>query len=92
MLAGEQFLRANHALGLESQRRTAAAQDAGYYDDEIVPMDTKMIKVDKETKESTKVDYTVVKDECNRPSTDMASLQKLGPVRGEIDYADVALP
>jgi len=68
---------------VESQRRTAAAQDAGLYADEIVPMDTRMIVKDKESGETSEVDYTVVKDECNRPGTTLEGLAKLQPVRGE---------
>ena len=65
---------------LESQRRTAAAQAAGLFDDEIVPMDTVMGVMDKETKEVSKVKCTVTKDECNRPGTTMESLVGLDPV------------
>ncbi len=71
---------------LESQRRTAAAQEAGLFDDEIVPMNTKMKLVNKETGEESIVDYVVDKDECNRPSTDMEGLARLKPVRGEGNY------
>ena len=71
---------------LVSQQRTAAAQDAGLYDNEIVPMDTRMIVKDKETGETSEVDYTVVKDECNRPSTTLEGLSKLQPVRGPEHY------
>jgi acetyl-CoA C-acetyltransferase len=65
---------------LQSQQRTAAAQAAGKYADEIVPMATKMAQTNKETGEVTIVDYTVTKDECNRPQTTLADLQKLEPV------------
>ena len=65
---------------LQSQQRTAAAQAAGLYKDEIVPMATKMAQTNKETGEVTIVDYTVTKDECNRPQTTLADLQKLPPV------------
>ncbi|MFL2819579.1 MAG: acetyl-CoA C-acyltransferase [Alphaproteobacteria bacterium] len=68
---------------LQSQQRTAAAQDAGYYEHEIVPMDTKMKVVDKETGEESVVNYTVDKDECNRPQTTLEGLSGLSPVRGE---------
>jgi len=71
---------------LQSQQRTAAAQDAGLFDDEIVPMDTIMIKKDKETGETSEVPYTVTKDECNRPSTTLEGLAKLQPIRGEDQY------
>ena len=68
---------------LESQRRTAAAQDAGLFDNEIVPMETTMIVKDKESGETSEVDYVVTKDECNRPTTTLEGLQKLKPIRGE---------
>jgi len=68
---------------LQSQQRTAAAQDAGFFDDEIVPMETKMKVVDKESGEESIVDYTVDRDECNRPQTTLDGLASLSPVRGE---------
>jgi len=68
---------------LQSQQRTASAQDAGYFDDEIVPMQTKMKIVDKESGEESIVDYTVDRDECNRPQTTLDGLASLPPVRGE---------
>src|SRR3954464_5553002 len=67
---------------LESQRRMAAAQAAGLFDDEIVPMATKMKVIDKATKEESIVDYVVTKDECNRPETTLEGLAKLEPVKG----------
>jgi acetyl-CoA C-acetyltransferase len=70
----------------ESQRRTAAAQDAGLFDNEIVPLATTMIVKDKESGETSEVDYTVTKDECNRPTTTLEGLQKLKPIRGEGQY------
>jgi acetyl-CoA C-acetyltransferase len=67
---------------LESQRRMASAQQAGKFKDEIVPLKTKMKKVDRETKEETIVDYVVDRDECNRPDTTLEGLAKLEPVKG----------
>ena len=67
---------------LRSQKLMAAAQKAGKFADEIVPVKTKMKKVNKETKEETIVDYTVVGDECNRPDTTLEGLAALTPVRG----------
>jgi acetyl-CoA C-acetyltransferase len=67
---------------LRSQQRIAAAQKGGLFDDEIVPMQTKMKVVNKETKEESLVDYTVTKDECNRADTTFEGLAKLEPVRG----------
>jgi len=64
----------------ESQKRTAAAQQAGLFDDEIVPMKTKFQKiVNKETKETEIVDGECVGDECNRPETTLEGLAKLPP-------------
>ena len=77
---------AQDEYSLESQLRMAAAQQGGKFRDEIVPMQTKMKLVNKETKEETIVDYTVDRDECNRPDTTLAGLQKLAPVRGEGKY------
>src|SRR5258706_13566029 len=71
---------------LESQRRMAAAQQAGKFKDEIVPMKTKMKVVNKETKEESIVDYTVDRDECNRPDTTLEGLSKLQPVMGPDKY------
>ena len=67
-------------LALESQKRTAAAQEAGLFLDEIVPMNTKMLLVNKETGDSKEVEVTVEKDECNRPETTMEGLSGLKPV------------
>ncbi|HEX3809803.1 MAG TPA: acetyl-CoA C-acyltransferase [Rhizomicrobium sp.] len=65
---------------LESQRRTAAAQQAGKFKDEIIPVATKMKKVDKASGTETIVDVTVDHDECNRPDTTLEGLQALKPV------------
>jgi len=65
---------------LESQKRTANAQELGLYDDEIVPMETKMLLVNKETGDSKEVDYTVDKDLCNTPDTTLECLSSLNPV------------
>ncbi|HUR48965.1 MAG TPA: acetyl-CoA C-acyltransferase [Acidimicrobiales bacterium] len=71
---------------LESQKRMAAAQAGGLFADEIVPMDTKMKLVDRETKEESIVEYSVTRDECNRPDTTLEGLAKLQPVRGEGNF------
>lgn len=67
--------------GLRSQQRMAAAQQAGKFADEIVPMDTVMAVKDRETGEISQQDVTVTGDECNRPGTVMEGLQGLNPVR-----------
>jgi len=66
--------------GLQSQQRTAAAQAAGKFDDEIVPMASKMVFVDRETKEQSVHDVTLDKDEGNRPTTTLEGLNGLKPV------------
>ena len=71
---------------LRSQQRMAAAQKAGHFADEIVPMKTKMKKVNKQTKEESILDYTVDRDECNRPNTTAEGLASLQPVMGEGKY------
>jgi acetyl-CoA C-acetyltransferase len=67
--------------GLRSQQRIAAAQQAGKFDDEIVPMETVMAVKDKETGEIGHKEVTVTGDECNRPGTTLEGLQGLAPVR-----------
>ena len=69
------------AYGLRSQHLIAAAQDAGKFDDEIVPMQTVMGVEDKETKEISHHEVTVDRDECNRPQTTLEGLAGLNPVR-----------
>jgi len=71
---------AQDEYSLQSQLRTAAAQEAGLFDDEIVPMTTNKAIFNKETKETTYEEVTITKDECNRPSTTLESLQSLEPV------------
>ena len=67
---------------LRSQKLMAAAQAAGKFKDEIVPVKTKMKKVDKASGTETIVDYVVERDECNRPDTTLEGLQALAPVKG----------
>lgn len=64
---------------LSSQQRYARAQQAGWVDEEIVPMPTRMKKVNKETGEESIVDVVVDRDECNRPDTTLEGLAKLPP-------------
>lgn len=74
---------AQDEYSLESQRRTAAAQQAGRFDREIVPMTTTKEVVNKTTKEVSQETVTLSGDECNRPETTLEGLAKLKPVRGE---------
>ena len=65
---------------LQSQQRTAAARASGKYADEIVPLATRMKKIDKATGAEILVDVTVAQDECNRPDTSLEGLKALKPV------------
>jgi len=71
---------------LRSQLKIAAAQQAGLFKDEIVPLETKMKKVDKATGVESIVDYVVDRDECNRPDTTLEGLAALKPVMGEGNF------
>lgn len=71
---------AQDEFALQSQMRTAAAQEAGKFDDEIVPMASTMKVMDKETKAISDIDVMLEKDEGNRPSTALEGLQALKPV------------
>jgi|TARA_B110000503_G_scaffold131972_1_gene207378 acetyl-CoA acyltransferase len=72
---------AQDQFSFESQMRTAAAQKAGLFDDEIMPMKTQWAKIiNKETKETELVDGICDRDECNRPETTLAGLNSLKPV------------
>jgi acetyl-CoA C-acetyltransferase len=65
---------------LQSQQRTAAAQAAGRYADEIVALTTRMKKVDKATGAESMAEVTVTRDDCNRPDTTLEGLAALKPV------------
>ena len=73
---------AQDEYALRSQQRTAAAQDAGKFDDELISVSTTMGVMDKETGEVTMKDVTIDKDEGNRPDTTLEGLQSLKPVMG----------
>ena len=64
---------------LQSQQRYARAQQAGWVDEEIVPMSTTMLKVDRQTGEQSKAEVVVERDECNRPTTTLEGLAGLPP-------------
>ena len=74
---------AQDQFALESQQKTAAAQDAGRFDDEIVPLPSIKKIVDKETEEVTYEEVTLTRDEGNRPGTTLEALAALKPVLGE---------
>lgn len=65
---------------LQSQRRTAAAQAAGRYAEEIVPVTTTTRCVDRETGIESDAEILFESDECNRPSTTAEGLAGLAPV------------
>jgi acetyl-CoA C-acetyltransferase len=71
---------AQDAYALQSQQRTAAAQAAGRFDDEIVPLSSVMKVQDRETGAISDVAVTLEKDEGNRPSTTLEGLSSLAPV------------
>ena len=71
---------AQDEYSLSSQERCAQAQDQGLFDDEIIPMATKMLLKNKETGAEKEVDTIVDKDSCNRPDTTLEGLASLNPV------------
>lgn len=71
---------AQDEYALESQRRTAEAQAAGRFSDEIVPITTQMLVTDKSTGQTSRKEITLVQDEGNRPGTTLESLRALNPV------------
>ena len=73
---------AQDAYALSSQQRTAAGQQAGTFDDEIVPLPSTMLMKNKETGEVSQAQVTLDKDEGNRPETTAEGLAGLQPVRG----------
>jgi acetyl-CoA acetyltransferase family protein len=67
------------AYAVQSQQRYAAASDAGYVAEEIAPMKVTR-KVTPKEGDAFEEDFTVERDECNRPGTTLEGLQKLKPV------------
>jgi acetyl-CoA C-acetyltransferase len=74
---------AQDEYSLESQKRTAAAQAAGKFDAEIVPLPTWKFVEDKATGSVTEVQVTLTKDEGNRPDTTLEGLSALKGVLGK---------
>jgi acetyl-CoA C-acetyltransferase len=77
---------AQDAFSLESQRRTASAQQRQLFTEEIVPMSVTMAVTDKASGETRMEEVTLDKDEGNRPDTTLEGLLKLKPVRGEDQF------
>jgi acetyl-CoA C-acetyltransferase len=73
---------AQDQYALQSQLRTAAAQQAGRFDNEIVPLPTTKLVQDKATGDISEQAVTLARDEGNRPDTSPEGLAKLEPVRG----------
>lgn len=71
---------AQDEYALQSQLRTAEAQAAGKFDDEIVPLTTIKKVVDKDSGTVSEEQVTLSRDEGNRPGTRLEDLQKLQPV------------
>jgi acetyl-CoA C-acetyltransferase len=71
---------AQDEYALRSQQRTAAAQQAGRFDDEIAPLPSVMLVTDRNTGEVSKKPVTLSKDEGNRPDTSLDGLAALKPV------------
>ncbi len=66
--------------GVRSQARTAAAQEAGLFADEIVPVTATRVLVNRETGETGHEAVTLTRDEGNRPGTTLEDLARLKPV------------
>ena len=71
---------AQDEYALRSQQRTAAAQQAGRFDDEIVALPSTTLVTDRETGQVSKRAVTLTKDEGNRPDTNLEGLAALKPV------------
>ena len=71
---------AQDEYALSSQQRTAAAQEGGLFDDEIVPVTATKVVKDRETGEESKEEVTLSQDEGNRPGTTAEALAGLPPV------------
>jgi len=71
---------AQDAYAYSSQMRTAAAQQAGLFDDEIVAMPSRKLETNKATGETSEIDIVLERDEANRPDTTLESLAALKPV------------
>jgi len=71
---------AQDEYALKSQQRTAAAQQSGRFDKEIVPLTTQWKSVDRATGQESLEERTADRDECNRPETTLEGLAALAPV------------
>ena len=71
---------------LQSQNRTAYAQNKGFFNKEIIPVKTLKLLKNEENNETSYEEVETTKDECNRPSTDIEGLRNLKPVIGENSF------
>ena len=71
---------AQDEYALQSQMRTAAGQEAGNFDDELVPISVTRAIKDKESGDISYSDVTLSKDEGNRPQSSLDGLANLSPV------------
>ena len=71
---------------LQSQKRTANAQNKGFFNDEIIPVKTLKLLKNAENNQISYEEVEIIKDECNRPSTDIEGLRNLKPVMGENSF------
>lgn len=76
---------AQDAYALQSQQRTAAAQNAGRFAAEVIPVETVKLIVDKASGEQRQETVQIDMDECNRPGTKADDLASLKPVLGPDD-------
>ena len=74
---------AQDEYSVQSQLRIAAAQQAGKFDDEIVPLTATKIVTNRETSETHEETVTLTQDEGNRPTTTLEGLAGLKPVVSE---------
>ena len=71
---------------LQSQQRTAFAQNKGYFDNEIIPVKVMQALKNLDNDQLDYKEVEIIKDECNRPSTDIFGLQNLKPVMGKNSF------
>jgi len=72
--------------GLQSQQRMANAQNSGFLDKELFPLETVKLVKNKDTNEISQEKVCLEKDEGNRPDTNIEGLKSLKPVMGDDAY------
>ncbi len=78
------------AYAVESQRRTAEAQEAGHFDEEIVPVAATPLVKGEDGQPVLGEQVTLGRDEGNRPGTTLEALAGLKPVlEGAVENATV---